>query len=137
MSDPGPSKVLYVEDEENIRTVGLFSLTEVGGLTVEPACGGHEALAKVAGFGPDLILMDVMMPGMDGIATFKALRERADTAQIPVIFMTAKVQPNEVEEYLRMGAVAVIAKPFDPVALPDEVRAIWADRVGACAARSA
>ena len=130
MSEGALNRILYVEDEVNIRTVGLFSLVEVGGLTVEPAASGTEALEKAAGFAPDLILLDVMMPGMDGIATFKAFRAREDTAQVPVIFMTAKVQPNEVEDYMKLGAIAVVAKPFDPVTLPDEVKAIWAERAG-------
>ena len=125
MSDTTVNRVLYVEDEANIRAVGLFSLAEVGGFTVEPAESGQDALAKAGPFEPDVILLDVMMPGMDGIATFKALRARPDTARVPVIFMTAKVQPHEVQGYKELGAIAVIAKPFDPVTLPDEVRALW------------
>jgi CheY-like chemotaxis protein len=125
MSEKTVNRVLYVEDEANIREVGLFSLTEVGGFTVQPAESGQDALAKAGAFVPDLILLDVMMPGMDGIATFKALRARQDTARVPVIFMTAKVQPHEVQGYKDLGAIAVIAKPFDPITLPDEVRALW------------
>ena len=125
MSEKTGERVLYVEDEANIRAVGLFSLEEVGGFTVEPAESGQDALSKAGPFAPDLILLDVMMPGMDGIATFKALRSREDTARVPVIFMTAKIQPHEVQAYKELGAIAVIAKPFDPVSLPDEVRALW------------
>jgi two-component system, OmpR family, response regulator len=125
MSTKTVNRVLYVEDEANIRAVGVFSLEEVGGFIVEPAESGQEALKKAGSFEPDLILLDVMMPGMDGIATFKALRARVDTSQVPVIFMTAKVQPHEVQGYKDLGAIAVIAKPFDPVTLPDEVRALW------------
>jgi len=119
-------RVLYVEDEPSIRAVGLFSLEEVGGFAVEAAGSGPEALAKVGAFAPDLILLDVMMPGMDGLATYRALRERPDCAALPVVFMTAKVQPHEVKSYKELGAAGVIAKPFDPVALPDEIRAIGA-----------
>ena len=125
MSTKAVNRVLYVEDEPNIRAVGVFSLEEVGGFTVQPAESGQDALQKAGSFEPDLILLDVMMPGMDGIATFKALRARVDTSQVPVIFMTAKVQPHEVQGYKDLGAIAVIAKPFDPVTLPDEVRALW------------
>jgi two-component system, OmpR family, response regulator len=119
------NRVLYVEDEASIRAVGVFALEEVGGFTVESAESGQDALNKAGAFDPDLILLDVMMPGMDGIATFKALRARDDTSKVPVIFMTAKVQPHEVQGYKDLGAIAVIAKPFDPVSLPDEVRALW------------
>lgn len=118
-------RVLYVEDEVNIRAVGRFALEEVGGLTVETAASGQEALDKAAAFSPEVVLLDVMMPGMDGIATFQALRRMEATARVPIIFMTAKVQPQEVERYKRLGARAVIAKPFDPLTLPDEVRALW------------
>jgi two-component system, OmpR family, response regulator len=118
-------RVLYVEDEANIRAVGVFALEEVGGFTVQSAESGQDALNKAGAFDPDVILLDVMMPGMDGIATLKALRARDDTSDIPVIFMTAKVQPHEVQGYKDLGAIAVIAKPFDPVSLPDEVRALW------------
>jgi two-component system OmpR family response regulator len=121
-------RVLYVEDEPSIRTVGLFALVEVGGFTVEPAESGAEALAKVGPFSPDLVLLDVMMPGMDGLATYKALRARPDGAGVPIIFMTAKVQPHEVDGYRQLGAVGVIAKPFDPVTLSDEIRGICARR---------
>jgi two-component system, OmpR family, response regulator len=125
MSAKTVNRVLYVEDEPNIRAVGIFALEEVGGFIVESAESGQDALNKAGAFDPDLILLDVMMPGMDGIATFKALRASDATSRIPVIFMTAKVQPHEVQGYKDLGAIAVIAKPFDPVSLPDEVRALW------------
>jgi len=119
-------RVLYVEDEPNIRTVGRFALEEVGGMTVETAASGQEALEKARLFAPDVVLLDVMMPGMDGVETFRALRSLESTACVPIIFMTAKVQPQEVASYKNLGALAVIAKPFDPLTLPDEVRTLWA-----------
>lgn len=119
-------RVLYVEDEPNIRTVGRFALEEVGGMTVETAASGQEALEKARLFSPDVVLLDVMMPGMDGVETFRALRSQEATACVPIIFMTAKVQPQEVASYKTLGALAVIAKPFDPLTLPDEVRTLWA-----------
>ncbi len=129
MSSTSGNRVLYVEDEANIRAIGLFSLSEVGGLTVEPAESGAEALRKVETFHPDLILLDVMMPGMDGVSTLRALRGCEAGSRVPVIFMTAKVQPHEVQGYKDLGALAVIAKPFDPITLADEVRALagWQD----------
>lgn len=112
------SKVLLVDDEPHIRRIGELSLKGVGKWTAILASGGSEALAIAERENPDLILLDVMMPGMDGPATLQQLRTTEATARIPVIFMTAKVQKHEVDKYLAAGAVGVIPKPFDPMALP-------------------
>jgi len=102
-----------------------MSLELVGDFEVELAVSGAEGLAKAGSLLPDLILLDVMMPGMDGPATLRALREQPRTSGIPVIFMTAKVQSHEIAQYLALGALGVIAKPFDPMSLPDQVRRLW------------
>ena len=120
------NRVLHVEDEPDIQEVAKLALEAVGGLTVELARSGAEALAKAAAFGPDVILLDVMMPGMDGPTTLTELRRCPATASIPVIFMTAKVQNHEVERFKALGALDVIAKPFDPMTLSDSVREICA-----------
>jgi CheY-like chemotaxis protein len=119
-------RVLFVEDEVDIQIVARLALEAVGGFQVSICSSGQEALANAPNFGPDLILLDVMMPGMDGPSTLKALRELPLTASTPVIFMTAKVQPYEVAEYKRLGALDVIAKPFDPMRLSATINAIWA-----------
>lgn len=124
----GLQRILMVDDDSDIRTVAEISLTAVGGFTVEVCASGPEALEKAPAFGPDLILLDVMMPGMDGPTTLKGLREIPALAQTPVIFMTAKVQPREVAQLVACGALDVLAKPFDPMALPDALRRIWATR---------
>jgi len=121
-------RILMVDDDSDIRTVAEISLTAVGGFTVEVCGSGREALERAPAFGPDLILLDVMMPGMDGPTTLKGLREIPALAQTPVIFMTAKVQPQEVAQLVACGALDVLAKPFDPMALPDALRRIWATR---------
>ena len=118
-------RILYVEDEPDIQAVARLALEQLGGFTVELCSSGAEALEKVPLFKPDLILLDVMMPGMDGPSTLQALRGLPETQGCPVVFMTAKVQPQEVEHYRQLGAVDVIPKPFDPMALADKVRAIW------------
>ena len=118
--------MLYVEDEPDIREVACMALELAGDLVVEPCESGAAALAKVDDFHPDLILLDVMMPGMDGPATLAQLRRHAVSAKTPVIFMTAKVQREEIDRFLALGAVAVIPKPFDPLTLADEIQAIWA-----------
>jgi two-component system, OmpR family, response regulator len=124
------NRILYVEDEPDIQAVARLALEMVGGFTVKICSSGQEALASVAAFAPDLILLDVMMPGMDGPATLQALREQPALAAIPVVFMTAKVQPAEVQHYRGIGAVDVIPKPFDPMTLATQVRDAWGRRNG-------
>ena len=123
-------RILYVEDEPDIRTVAQIALESIGGFTLELCSSGQEALDKAPGFAPDLILLDVMMPGMDGPSTLKALQNIPETAHTPVIFMTAKAQPHEIRRYMDLGAIDVISKPFDPVALPNLVREKWAQGNG-------
>ena len=119
-------KVLLVDDDDDIRSIGELALVEVGGMTTVLASSGPLALEVAARELPDVVLLDVMMPGMDGLATFRRLREQPATAAIPVVFVTAKVQRHEVQRYLELGAIGVIGKPFDPMTLPDELRAIMA-----------
>jgi CheY-like chemotaxis protein len=118
-------RILMVEDEPDIQAVAKVALEAVGGFTVEMCSSGHEALEKVLPCNPDLILMDVMMPGMDGPSTLKRLRANPATAGFPVIFMTAKVQSHEVSRYKDIGGLGVIAKPFDPMTLAASVRSLW------------
>ena len=113
--------VLLVDDEPDIRTIGAMSLSRVGKLEVKTASSGAEALKLAAEWNPDVVLLDVMMPDMDGPATLVELRK---TMKTPVIFMTAKVLRDEVDRWMSLGAIGVIRKPFDPMKLPSEVRAI-------------
>ena len=122
-------KILYVEDEEDIRMVGEMSLADVGGFEVKACASGAEAIAAAAAFAPDLMVLDVMMPGMDGPTALKALRAMPALASVPAIFMTAKIMAAEIDELKAAGALEVVPKPFDPMTLPDELRAIWS-RVG-------
>ena len=123
------NSILLVDDEPDIRTIAELSLSQVGGWKVTLASSGVQALELVGKHKPDLILLDVMMPEMDGVATFQALANREDTREIPVIFMTARVQSQERERYVGLGAAGVIAKPFDPMRLPDDIRGILAQPV--------
>lgn len=115
-------RVLHVDDEPDIREVVEMSL----GLdpdVVTRSCGsGPEALAVAAEWPPDIILLDVMMPGMDGPATFTCLRDNAQTANIPVIFVTARALTRELDLLRSLGAVGVVPKPFDPLTLAASVR---------------
>lgn len=126
---PKISSILLVDDEPDIRTIAEMSLSHVGGWRTILASSGQEALVLAAAQRPDVILLDVMMPEMDGVATFRALAARPETRDIPVIFMTAKVQSHERERYVGFGAAGVIAKPFDPMRLPLEIEGILAQPV--------
>jgi CheY-like chemotaxis protein len=118
-------RILYVEDEADIRAVATMALEAVGGFTVVACSSGAEALEASDAADADLILLDVMMPGMDGPSTLEALRANRPTASIPVVFMTAKVQPAEIAHYKSLGAIDVIPKPFDPMSVSAEVQRIW------------
>ena len=101
-------RILYVEDDVDIRTVAKLALEAVGGFTVEVAASGDEALIRVREFAPDLLLLDVMMPGMDGPATLRVLRAGSDGENVPAIFMTARALPDEVAVLKAEGALGVI-----------------------------
>ena len=118
-------RILYAEDEPDIQAVAKLALEMVGGFKVLICGNGIEALAQVKDFAPHLILLDVMMPGMDGPTTLKHLRTNPATATIPVIFLTAKIQPAEVAQYQAMGALTVLAKPFNPMTLAAQVKQAW------------
>lgn len=121
----GLQRIMMVEDDIDIQIVARMSLEAVGGFTVEICSGGHEALQKVEHFAPDLVLLDVMMPDMDGPSVLQHLRADTKTMDLPIVFMTAKAQAHEVESYIRMGALAVISKPFDPMTLSMILAQIW------------
>lgn len=118
-------KILYVEDEDDIRAIAELALGHLGSFKLLSCASGAEALAVAAGQSVDLVLLDVMMPGMDGPEVLRQLRVLPAYVSTPVIFMTAKVQPEEQLGYLSLGAAGVIAKPFDPLTLADQVRDIW------------
>ena len=121
-------RILYAEDEPDIQAVAKLALEMVGGFKVLICENGLEALKQVKDFAPNLILLDVMMPGMDGPTTLKHLRATPATASIPVIFLTAKIQPTEVAQYQAMGALTVLAKPFNPMTLAAQVKQAWEAR---------
>lgn len=118
-------RILYVEDDMDIQAVAKIALEMVGAFTVKICSSGEEAVKEAAIFGPDMILLDVMMPGMDGPTTLGQLRQQTALANVPVAFMTAKVQPQEVAHYLSLGACEVIPKPFDPMTLAQQVKEAW------------
>ncbi len=118
-------RILFIEDEADIQAVAQIALEAVGGFTVKICSSGEEALQAAEAFAPQLILSDVMMPGMDGPATLLALRRLSALVDTPAIFMTAKVQPQEMAQLRTAGAMGVIAKPFDPMTLAQQIKDIW------------
>lgn len=122
---PPLKRIAYVEDEPDIRAVAELALSAVGGFELDVSADGDEALERIPAFAPDMVLLDVMMPGRSGPEVFRRLRALPGLAATPVVFMTAKAQTHEVEEYRALGAAGVIPKPFDPMTLPERVREIW------------
>jgi PleD family two-component response regulator len=125
MVRPPLNRILIVEDEPDIQAIAQLALEAVGGFTVQLCSSGPEALEVAPVFQPDLILLDVMMPGMNGLMTLQALRELPSMANTPVMFITAKIQPQEVALYRDLGALDVIAKPFDPMTLAATINTSW------------
>jgi len=124
MTMPKLERILLVEDDLDIQMVASMALEDLGGFLVEVCNSGLEALEKAPLFNPQLILLDVMMPDLDGLGTLVALG-KLSIPRPPVVFMTARAQPNEVEQYRQSGAIDVIVKPFDPMQLADTVLEIW------------
>lgn len=119
------SRVLCVDDDPDIRIVLEFALRRVGGLEVAICASGIEALARAQDFAPDLMLLDAVMPGLDGPATLRKLRAIPALAHVPTLFLTAKADSDEMENYAEMGADGILAKPFDAMKLADVVRGVW------------
>jgi two-component system, OmpR family, response regulator len=120
-------KVLLVDDDDNIRLIAQLTLEDEW--TILSCSSGLEALSVAASEKPDLIILDMMMPGMDGKTTLARLKEQKETADIPVIFLTAKVQRQDLAAYQTMDVIGVITKPFNPLTLADEIRSVIASPV--------
>ncbi|GKY87365.1 response regulator [Sinisalibacter aestuarii] len=119
-------RILHVDDEPDIREIVRMSLSMVGRFDVEQCASGVEALDKAEAANPDLIILDVMMPHLDGEETFVRLREIDALADTPIIFMTARASSADYQKLRDLGAADIVIKPFDPMTLPDQLREIWA-----------
>jgi len=125
------NKILHVEDEYDIQTVTKLSLETLGGLAVHTCGSGKDALTDIYDYNPDLILLDVMMPDMDGPSVLKEIRKIEQFQNTPIIFMTAKAQTNEIETYKSYpGVLGIIVKPFNAVLLPQEIKDLWRNHYG-------
>jgi CheY-like chemotaxis protein len=118
---PVSRKILIIDDEDDIREVAALSLESVAGWDVVAASSGAQGLIRAAEYQPDAILLDVMMPGMDGPSTFRELRRNPVTSAIPVLLLTAKVQANDQRRFADLGVNAVLFKPFDPLTLSKQI----------------
>ena len=118
-------RVMCVEDDPDIRMILDFSLQRVGGYELCLCASGQEALDRVDAFAPQLVLLDVMMPGLTGPQTLEQLRQRPVMRGVPAVFLTAKAMPDEVEALTVYGATGIIVRPFDPVTLPKDIRIYW------------
>ncbi|QRN03025.1 response regulator [Legionella sp. MW5194] len=125
MSNKTLNTILYAEDESDIREIAQIALEDLGGFEVIYCTNGFEVLKAAKETAPDLLLLDVMMPGMDGPTALSELRKMPGYVQIPAIFMTAKIQSEEIQHYMAMGALEVISKPFDPMTLANKIKSAW------------
>ena len=114
-------RILIIDDEDDIREVAALSLETVAGWEVETASSGALGLARAIEYQPDAVLLDVMMPGMDGPTTFRELRKNPATQKIPVLLLTAKVQSTDQRRFADLGVEAILFKPFDPLTLSSQI----------------
>ena len=125
MPDSPLNRICYVEDDEDIQRIVRMSLERVGKMTVEVVGDPTMAIEAINAFKPDLVMLDWMMPKMDGPTLFRQMQSRPDTKALPVVFITAKASQRDLDELMKMGAVATISKPFSPKDLPEQLREIW------------
>ena len=126
MPDRPLNRICYVEDDEDIQRIVRLSLERVGKMTVAVVSDPTQAIATIAEFRPDLVMLDWMMPVLDGPAIFRQMKLRPDTSALPVVFITAKASQRDLDELKTLGAAGTISKPFSPKDLPEQLRAIWA-----------
>jgi len=118
-------RVCYVEDDEDIQKIVRMSLERVGKMTVEVVGDPHAAVEAIQAFKPELVMLDWMMPGMDGPTLYRKMREIPGVRELPVVFITAKASQRELDELRALGAAGTISKPFSPRDLPGQLQAIW------------
>ena len=126
MPDRPLQRICYVEDDEDIQRIVRMSLERVGKMTVEIVTDPLQAIGVITAFKPDLVMLDWMMPVMDGPTLFKQMKLRPETSGLPVVFITARAAQRDLDELKTLGAAGTISKPFSPKDLPDQLRAIWA-----------
>ena len=126
MPDRPLNRICYVEDDEDIQRIVRMSLERVGKMTVAVVGDPTQAIETITEFRPDLVMLDWMMPVLDGPTLFRQLKLRPETSALPVVFITARASQADLDELKTLGAAGTISKPFSPKDLPDQLRAIWA-----------
>lgn len=126
MTSHALARILLVDDQRDIRSIVGLALGKIGGFKVKVCESGEEAIASAAEFQPDLLLLDLNMPVMDGVATLRSLR--ANGLAAPAVFFTARIKPEELGRYSELGVLGVIPKPFDPLKLGAQLREMWKGR---------
>jgi len=125
MPDRPLTRICYVEDDADIQRIVRLSLERIGKMTVEVVGDPTVAIDAILAFKPDLVMLDWMMPVLDGPALFRQMKQRPETSALPVVFITAKAAQRDLDELLALGAAGTISKPFSPKDLPEQLRAIW------------
>jgi CheY-like chemotaxis protein len=125
MPDRPLQRICYVEDDEDIQRIVRMSLERVGKMTVDVVSDSTTAIGRMASFKPDLVMLDWMMPGLDGPSLFRLMKQDPEASKLPVVFITAKATQRDMDELIALGAAGTISKPFSPKDLPDQLRAIW------------
>ena len=126
MPDRPLNRICYVEDDEDIQRIVRMTLEKVGKMTVDVVSDSMQAIERIAAFKPDLVMLDWMMPGMDGPTLFRKMKQDPQVNALPVVFITAKAAQRDIDELVSLGAAGVLSKPFSPKDLPDQLRGIWA-----------
>jgi len=125
MPAPALARIFYVEDDEDIQRIVRLSLERIGKMSVDIVADPAVAIERMIEFKPDLVVLDWMMPRVDGPTLCRRMRELPETRDLPVVFITAKASPREIDELRALGVAGTISKPFSPKDLPDQLRAIW------------
>jgi len=125
MPDRPLIRICYVEDDEDIQRIVRMSLERVGKMTVEVVGDPTLAIDAINAFKPDLVMLDWMMPKLDGVALFRQMQARPETQALPVVFITARASQRDLDELMKIGAAGTISKPFSPKDLPEQLREIW------------
>ena len=119
------NRICYVEDDEDIQRIVRMSLERIGKMTVQVVSNPTQAIDAMKTFGPDMVMLDWMMPEMDGPTLYRKMKTEPAVASLPVVFITAKAAQRDLDELIGLGAAGTISKPFSPKDLPDQLRAIW------------
>ena len=126
MPDRPLTRICYVEDDEDVQRIVRTALERIGKMTVAVVTDPTEAIATMTEFRPDLVMLDWMMPVMDGPTLFRQMKLRPETSALPVVFITARASQADLDELKKLGAAGTISKPFSPKDLPEQLREIWA-----------